>query len=256
MSHVELCSQATSSWPVGQLAAREEWSTLRRTSGARCAAKPGISTTRQWRADSLTVEEPISSPPRTSMVSATGTPGSIRLNAMEWSRLWPSVHTDPSETKPATLHQLLVLSAQVRQYKISYIYIYIYQSTVHTFLYHYFSFTGSLEVRLSDSKDECSGRVEVRHGDVWHTVCDQDWTLSKAQAVCENLQCGTAYEAPGGAHFGQGTGPVVEASDSCFNSTTTLQQCSREGFKSSSCGHDHDAGLLCAGKVRINEKYH
>ncbi|XP_056872005.1 scavenger receptor cysteine-rich type 1 protein M130-like [Takifugu flavidus] len=111
--------------------------------------------------------------------------------------------------------------------------------------------TGSLEVRLSDSKDECSGRVEVRHGDVWHTVCDQDWTLSKAQAVCENLQCGTAYEAPGGAHFGQGTGPVVEASNSCFNSSTTLQQCSREGFKSSSCGHDHDAGLLCAAQVRL-----
>lgn len=128
-------------------------------------------------------------------------------------------------------------------------------STVHTFLHRYFSLTGSLEVRLTDTKDECSGRVEVRHGDVWHTVCDQDWTLSKAQVVCENLQCGSAYEAPGGAHFGQGTGVVVEASQSCFNSTTTLQKCSRDGFKSSSCGHDHDAGVLCAGKVRINEKY-
>lgn len=117
---MELCLQATSSWLVGQIAAREEWSTLRRTSGARCAAKPGTSMTHQWRADSLTVEDPISSPPRTSMVSATDTPGSIRLNAVEWSQLWPSVHTDPSETKPATLHQLLVLSAQVRQYKISY----------------------------------------------------------------------------------------------------------------------------------------
>lgn len=116
---MELCSQATSSWLVGQIAAREEWSTLRRTSGARCAAKPGTSTTRQWRADSLTVEEPISSPTRTSTAWATATPGSIRLSAVEWSQLWPSVHTDPSETKPATLHQLLVLSAQVRHYKIS-----------------------------------------------------------------------------------------------------------------------------------------
>lgn len=72
--------------------------------------------------------------------------------------------------------------------------------------------------------------------------------MRKAQVVCENLQCGTAYEAPGRANFGQGTGSVVEASESCFNSTTTLQQCSVTGFRSSSCGHDHDAGVLCAGK--------
>lgn len=122
--------------------------------------------------------------------------------------------------------------------------------------YNYFSITGSLEVRLTNSKDDCSGRVEVRQGEVWHTVCDQDWTLSKAQVVCESLQCGTAYEAPGKAHFGQGSGLVVEASDSCFNNTTTLQQCSLKGFRSSSCGHDHDAGVLCAGKVRIIEKPH
>lgn len=256
--HVELCLQATSSWLVGQVAVREEWSTLTRISGARCVAKPGISTTHQWHAGSLTVEEPIRSPPRTSMVSAVGTPGSIRLNAVEWSQLWLSVYTDPSETKPATLQQLLVLSAQVREYKI-YIHTYIHARThAHTYLYHiqynYFSFAGSLEVQLTNGKDECSGRVEVRHKEDWHTVCDQDWTLSKAQVVCENLQCGSAYEAPGRAHFGQGTGLVVEANDSCFNSTTTLQQCSREGFRSSSCGHDHDAGAICAGNVRINGK--
>lgn len=123
-----------------------------------------------------------------------------------------------------------------------------------TIPYNYFSFTGSLEVRLVNSKDECSGRVEVRHGDVWHTVCDEDWTLSKAQVVCDTLQCGTAFEAPGRAHFGQGTGLVVEAGDSCFKNVTTLQQCSVKGFRSSSCGHERDAGALCAGKDRIIEK--
>lgn len=120
--------------------------------------------------------------------------------------------------------------------------------------YDYFPLTGSLEVRLANSKDECSGRVEVRQGDVWHTVCDQDWTLSKAQVVCDNLQCGTAYEAPGGAHFGQGSGVVVEASDSCFKNMTNLKECSLKGFRSSSCGHDHDAGALCAGRVRNSAK--
>lgn len=101
---------------------------------------------------------------------------------------------------------------------------------------------------MANSKDECTGRVEVRHGDVWQTVCDSDWTLSKAEVVCEQLQCGHALNAPRGAHFGQGSGSVVEASDSCFDNVTSLQQCSLKGFRSSRCGHERDAGAICAGK--------
>ncbi|XP_039455011.1 scavenger receptor cysteine-rich type 1 protein M130-like, partial [Oreochromis aureus] len=56
----------------------------------------------------------------------------------------------------------------------------------------------SLAVRLVNGTDECSGRVEVRHGAQWHTVCDTDWTLSKAGVVCESLQCGRVEKAHGG----------------------------------------------------------
>ncbi len=104
-------------------------------------------------------------------------------------------------------------------------------------------------MRLANSQDECSGRVEVRHGESWHTVCDTDWTLSKAQVVCDMLECGHALNAPGGAHFGQGSGSSVEASNSCFDNNTSVQQCSVSGFQSGRCGHDHDAGVLCAGKT-------
>lgn len=97
-------------------------------------------------------------------------------------------------------------------------------------------------------KDECQGRVEVRHGEVWQTVCDTDWNMSKAQMVCEWLECGNALTAPGAATFGQGIGSVVEA-DSCFDNVTTLQQCSVKGFRGARCGHDHDAGASCACKA-------
>lgn len=119
-------------------------------------------------------------------------------------------------------------------------------------LYNHFNwldFAGSLEVRLVNDKDECSGRVEVRHGEVWQTVCDADWTLSKAEVVCELLECGRAVNALSGAHFGQGSGSVVEASHTCFDNLTALQQCSLKGFRAATCGHDHDAGVLCAGKA-------
>lgn len=102
---------------------------------------------------------------------------------------------------------------------------------------------------MSNDKDDCSGRVEVRHGDVWQTVCDSDWTLSKAQVVCEVLECGRAVSALGGAHFGQGSGSVVESSHPCFDNVTSLKQCSLSGFRAATCGHDHDASATCAGKV-------
>uniref|UniRef100_A0A673B6Z1 Soluble scavenger receptor cysteine-rich domain-containing protein SSC5D n=1 Tax=Sphaeramia orbicularis TaxID=375764 RepID=A0A673B6Z1_9TELE len=76
-------------------------------------------------------------------------------------------------------------------------------------------------IRLVNGNDQCSGRVEVRYGEVWGTVCDTDWTMNKAQVVCELLDCGHAVSVPGGAHFHQGTGPVMEATDSyfkCFHS--------------------------------------
>lgn len=73
--------------------------------------------------------------------------------------------------------------------------------------------------------------------------------MSKAQVVCDQLECGNAYEAPGAAKFGQGSGLVVEASDACFDNVTSLQQCSQNGFRSASCEHDHDAGIVCAGKA-------
>ncbi|KAG7509550.1 hypothetical protein JOB18_047524 [Solea senegalensis] len=110
---------------------------------------------------------------------------------------------------------------------------------------------GSLGARLVSDQDECSGRVEVRHGEVWQTVCDTDWTLSKANVVCELLECGFAVNAFGDAHFGQGIGPVVEGNNLCFDNVTSLKQCSLSGFRGSTCGHGHDAGVVCAAKLRL-----
>ncbi|XP_059212017.1 scavenger receptor cysteine-rich type 1 protein M130-like [Centropristis striata] len=111
--------------------------------------------------------------------------------------------------------------------------------------------TGAMEVRLANGKDECSGRVEVRHGDMWQTVCDTDWTLSKAMVVCQHLECGQALSAPINSNFGQGTGSIVEASNSCFDNVTSLQQCSMNGFKGATCGHEQEAGAVCAAQIRL-----
>lgn len=114
-------------------------------------------------------------------------------------------------------------------------------------------FTGSLAARLANGKDECSGRVEVRNGAVWQTVCDADWTQSKAEVLCALLECGNALNTPGVAQFGQGNGSVVEASDSCFANMTSLEQCAQKGFRASTCGHERDAAAVCAGNSLFHQ---
>ncbi|XP_055362524.1 scavenger receptor cysteine-rich type 1 protein M130-like isoform X1 [Betta splendens] len=111
--------------------------------------------------------------------------------------------------------------------------------------------TGNIVVRLVSGENECSGRVEVRHGADWKTVCDTDWTMKKAEVVCELLDCGHAVNATSAAAFGQGSGSLVDTKDSCFDNVTALQQCSVKGFTAGTCGHEHDAGVLCAAKLRL-----
>lgn len=109
----------------------------------------------------------------------------------------------------------------------------------------------SLNIRLSEGGDSCSGTVEVFSGGVWATVCDEDWTLEKAEAVCQTIECGHVISAPGGAQFSQGTGPIIDATDSCFLNQTTLQHCVQSGFTTSTCGHEKDAGVVCAASIRV-----
>ncbi|XP_044540425.1 soluble scavenger receptor cysteine-rich domain-containing protein SSC5D-like, partial [Gracilinanus agilis] len=90
-------------------------------------------------------------------------------------------------------------------------------------------------------------RLEVWHEGRWGTVCDDGWDLRDAAVACRELGCGGALAAPGGARFGQGSGPVWMDDVGCGGGEQALQDCPRSPWGRSNCDHTEDAGLVCEG---------
>ncbi|EPY85350.1 hypothetical protein CB1_000385029 [Camelus ferus] len=112
--------------------------------------------------------------------------------------------------------------------------------------------SGHTEVRLVGGEHPCSGRLEVRRGLTWGTVCDADLDLATAHVVCRELQCGVAVSTPGDAHFGRGSGPVWTEAFHCEGHESLLFHCPRG--PGNQCGHGQDAGLRCSELVALRLK--
>ncbi|XP_076980585.1 scavenger receptor cysteine-rich domain-containing protein SCART1 [Tamandua tetradactyla] len=112
--------------------------------------------------------------------------------------------------------------------------------------------SGHTEARLVGGEHPCAGRLEVKRGLTWGTVCDADLDLATAHVVCRELQCGAVVSTPGGAHFGRGSGPVWTETFRCVGNESQLFHCPRGTGRPAPCGHSQDAGLRCSGdKFRL-----
>ncbi|CAM4620427.1 unnamed protein product [Lepidochelys kempii] len=102
-------------------------------------------------------------------------------------------------------------------------------------------------LRLVGGPHSCAGRLEVLHGSQWGSVCDDGWGLLEGAVVCRELGCGAVQAAPGGAHFGTGTGPIWLDDVGCSGKEMSLQQCRAQPWGRTNCQHDEDASVICTG---------
>ena len=102
------------------------------------------------------------------------------------------------------------------------------------------------DIRLIGGTSLLEGRVEVYHNNSWGSVCDDEWDITDATVVCQQLGLFMATSAPGQAAFGPGSGPIWYDNVGCTGSETNLTQCSHTGIGVHNCSHSEDAGVVCA----------
>ncbi|XP_064871797.1 neurotrypsin-like [Oncorhynchus nerka] len=111
-------------------------------------------------------------------------------------------------------------------------------------------------VRLVGGVSAWEGRVEVFHGGVWGSVCDDQWDESDVEVVCRQLGLGGVARAWGQAYFGAGSGRVWLDEVRCTGNELTLEQCPKSAWGEHNCLHSEDAGVSCTpltdGSVRLS----
>ncbi|NWT39723.1 C163A protein, partial [Chroicocephalus maculipennis] len=98
--------------------------------------------------------------------------------------------------------------------------------------------------RLVGGDGACAGRLEVRHGRAWVSVCEDAVDMEAARVVCRELGCGQALAVPGTGRFEAGTGLFWEGGFSCTGTEPLLATCARRPAHGQGCaGH---ASIICS----------
>ncbi|XP_077130313.1 scavenger receptor cysteine-rich type 1 protein M130-like [Ranitomeya variabilis] len=104
------------------------------------------------------------------------------------------------------------------------------------------------EVKLVDGKNECEGRLMVRHQGQWGTVCGYYWGVTEATVVCNQLGCGGLHEddlQAKSVNFGAGTGKIWLSHVKCFGEESVIWECNHPMWGINRCGHKNDVGVIC-----------
>ncbi|XP_011677589.2 sushi, von Willebrand factor type A, EGF and pentraxin domain-containing protein 1 [Strongylocentrotus purpuratus] len=104
--------------------------------------------------------------------------------------------------------------------------------------------SGNADIRLDAGGSLLEGRIRIKIGGEWGTVCDDRWDLADASVVCQQLGLGSALEV---RSFGPGSGPILLDDLACTGTESSLTSCSYTDRLN--CNHNEDAGAVCSGST-------
>ncbi|XP_075568340.1 scavenger receptor cysteine-rich type 1 protein M130-like [Pelecanus crispus] len=98
--------------------------------------------------------------------------------------------------------------------------------------------------RLVGDDTACAGRLEVRRGRAWASVCEDAMDMKAAQVVCRELGCGVALAVSGTGWFEAGPGLLWEGGFECSGTEPLLASCARRPPRSQAC--TSHASIICS----------
>ena len=103
-----------------------------------------------------------------------------------------------------------------------------------------------MQIRLTNSNTQYAGRVEIRYGGVWGSICSEGFDKPDADVTCKMLGYSEAVAAVTTGGWGtRGAGPIWLSWVSCTGKEKSLAQCQHAGWDASACLHTTVAAVVC-----------
>ncbi|XP_070190654.1 scavenger receptor cysteine-rich domain-containing group B protein-like [Littorina saxatilis] len=118
----------------------------------------------------------------------------------------------------------------------------------------------AVEVRLVDGYNNYSGRIEVKLGGTWGTVCSDHFDELDATVFCRLLGFSGSGEhgilekiwgIGGSRFFGPGSGDILIDDLNCTGYEQCLHGCTFTGAENQNCVHEQDSGAICGLAIRL-----
>ncbi|XP_053387248.1 deleted in malignant brain tumors 1 protein-like [Mercenaria mercenaria] len=112
------------------------------------------------------------------------------------------------------------------------------------------------DIRLNSTISSRQGRVEVKVGGEWGTVCEDGFGRTDALVVCRMLGFNISYSNVlylGTAYFGPGSGQIFVDELACSGDEYHLNECYY--IPEHNCGHYDDVSVICSEhpfNIRLN----
>ena len=108
------------------------------------------------------------------------------------------------------------------------------------------------DVRLFGGSDADNGRLEICHGNIWGTVCDDGWNSFAKNSLVACRQLGyndyiyVTNTTPNAIEVSYGE--IFYDDVSCFGNETRLTDCQHRGQGVHNCNHYEDIILFCTSE--------